>query len=337
MRRAVPFVAAALLAGVAGVGRAADTFFLDWIVGPGGIVVADADDRFFVRRDFLNASEQQAAWRTEAAELVFEIGPDHVLQTPGADDGPSQSGYLDNFAWGTLRLKSGQHLELQDANATPGAAQYVRRLLLEGGVAQIKDVSSDGTWLYYDPGEPANDYLAGGTYPLAGGGAIAPVAPAPACDNGLDDDGDGLTDFPADPDCASPLDETEYADSDGDGVADSLDNCTYEPNPTQSDVGGLGAAPPDGIGDACQCGDTNNSGTVTATDATVLSRAIAGLSPYFSVASGLGGGGPGLAKCNVGAVNPGVAGCTASDATVIGRAVALLSPGILQNCDAALP
>jgi len=138
----------------------------------------------------------------------------------------------------------------------------------------------------------------------------------------------------------------EAVDPDGDGVVSGattlgkqfiLDNCAYEPNAAQTDTGGIGAAPPDMIGDACQCGDTNNSGTVTATDATVLSRAIAGLSPYFSVASGLGGGGPGLLKCNVGAVNPGVPGCTASDATVIGRAVALLSPGILQNCDAALP
>jgi hypothetical protein len=127
---------------------------------------------------------------------------------------------------------------------------------------------------------------------------------------------------------------TYSLDSDGDGASDSVDNCKYEPNPTQSDVGGLGAAPPDGIGDACQCGDTNNSGTVTATDATVLKRALLGLSPYFSVAAM----GPGLAKCNVAAtVTPGVAGCTSTDATVISRALLSLSPGINQGCDAAQP
>ncbi len=127
-------------------------------------------------------------------------------------------------------------------------------------------------------------------------------------------------------------------DADGDDVADGSDNCPYTSNPTQLDSGGVNTAVPDGIGDACQCGDTNNSGTVTATDATVLSRAIAGLSPFFSVASGLGGGGPGLDKCNVGgSPSPGVGGCTASDATVIKRALALLGPGIAQNCDAALP
>ena len=152
-----------------------------------------------------------------------------------------------------------------------------------------------------------------------------PGLPAEECDDGNAVAGDGCS-----PTCAieAPL------DSDGDGVPDSLDNCPYQPNPTQSDIGGLGAAPPDGIGDACQCGDTNNSGTVTATDATVLNRAIVGLSPYFSV-PGLGAG---LGKCNVAATpTPGVAGCTATDATVISRALLSLSPGIAQGCDAAQP
>ena len=143
-------------------------------------------------------------------------------------------------------------------------------------------------------------------------------------------------------------------------MEDSLDNCPYEPNPTQSDVGGLGTAAPDGIGDACQCGDINDDGTVTSSDATVLSRALSNLSPAFSVggnaacsAAGVpatcctgagtgscnpGLGAAGLSKCNVAATpTPGVAGCTASDATVISRALSTLSPGIAQGCDAAQP
>jgi cysteine-rich repeat protein len=189
------------------------------------------------------------------------------------------------------------------------------------------------------------------------------ISAALPCDDGLDNDGDTLVDFPADPGCASPLDPTETSppDSDGDGVADSVDNCPYEPNPTQSDVGGLGAAPPDGIGDACQCGDVNGSGTVTGSDATVLSRAVLNLSPAFSVggnaactAAGVpatcctgpgtgscdpGLGAAGLAKCNVDATpTPGVAGCTSIDAIVISRALLnLSSPGIAQGCDAAQP
>ena len=159
-------------------------------------------------------------------------------------------------------------------------------------------------------------------------------SPTLACDDGADNDADGLTDFPDDPDCTSPLDATESPDSDGDLVPDSLDNCKYEPNPTQSDIGGIGlASPPDGIGDACQCGDTNNNGRVTATDSTVLKRALLGLTPYFEVAAL-----PGLNKCNVGStVVPGILGCTTSDASVIARALLGLTPGIAQHCDAASP
>ncbi len=43
-----------------------------------------------------------------------------------------------------------------------------------------------------------------------------------ACANGVDDDGDGLTDYPDDPGCAAPDDPTEW--SDADGCHDGLDN-----------------------------------------------------------------------------------------------------------------
>jgi len=147
-------------------------------------------------------------------------------------------------------------------------------------------------------------------------------------------------------------------DLDGDGLPDSVDNCKNAPNngnavctaagapiacctgagigtcPLQTDSGGINTSVPDGIGDACQCGDTNNDGKVTSTDVTVLKRALAGLSPAFSV-PGLG---VGLGKCNVAATaTPGAAGCTATDATVISRALAGLTPGIFQGCDAAQP
>ncbi len=210
------------------------------------------------------------------------------------------------------------------------------------------------------PGLPAEECDDGNT--VAGDGCSPTCTVEDECQNGIDDDGDGLIDFPADPGCVSPLDPTEAGppDADGDGVADSADNCPYAPNPTQSDVGGLGAAPPDGIGDACQCGDVNDSGTITSSDATVLARALSNLSPAFSVggntactAAGAptpcctgpgtgscdpGLGAAGLAKCNVAATpTPGVAGCTSSDATVISRALSTLSPGIAQGCDAAQP
>ena len=192
-------------------------------------------------------------------------------------------------------------------------------------------------WNNYDQTTPPSVNGTAGTATAISAGSdhiLAIAGPArAACQNGVDDDGDGKIDFPADADCASPLDASEGTDSDGDGVPDGLDNCPYEPNAAQADIGGLGTAPPDGIGDACQGGDTNNDGRVTATDSTVLKRALLGLSPYFEVAAL-----PGLSKCNVGAtVVPGIVGCTTSDASVIARALLGLTPGIAQHCDAASP
>ena len=40
-------------------------------------------------------------------------------------------------------------------------------------------------------------------------------APPAACSDGIDNDGNGLTDFPADPGCLSPEDEFEVFDDDG--------------------------------------------------------------------------------------------------------------------------
>ena len=118
-------------------------------------------------------------------------------------------------------------------------------------------------------------------------------------------------------------------DTDGDGIPDSIDNCPYTPNPDQKDSGGVGVgSPPDGIGDACQCGDVNGDGIVDLTDKTILSRSLAGLSPYGSV-----GAMPGFLKCDVN----GDGLCNLADKTVLSRALAGLGPGIQQKCTAAIP
>jgi len=118
-------------------------------------------------------------------------------------------------------------------------------------------------------------------------------------------------------------------DTDGDGIPDPFDNCPYTYNPDQKDSGGVGAgSPPDGIGDACQCGDVTGDGIVDISDKTILSRSLAGLSPYASVAAM-----PGFDKCDVVDTS---GTCTVSDKTVITRAVAGLPPGIKQVCIAAI-
>jgi uncharacterized repeat protein (TIGR03806 family) len=65
-------------------------------------------------------------------------------------------------------------------------------------------------------------------------------------------------------------------DSDGDGKADSADNCPYEPNATQTDAGQWLSSTPDGIGDACQCESVDSSAPVDATDLDRLRQYLAG-------------------------------------------------------------
>ena len=62
----------------------------------------------------------------------------------------------------------------------------------------------------------------------------------PQCANGLDDDGDGLIDYPADPGCAAPNDDTETGGSAAAGVSPIL----YYQFPDIPAVQGLGPATP---------------------------------------------------------------------------------------------
>nr|MDJ0866176.1 hypothetical protein [Myxococcota bacterium] len=118
------------------------------------------------------------------------------------------------------------------------------------------------------------------------------------------------------------------SDSDGDGVEDSEDKCPYTWD-DQSDSGGLGASSqPDGVGDACQCGDANDDGFVTEEDAVAIKQAALSLDPWLaSVAL------PGFDKCDVG----GTEGCSGLDGAIVIRALNELSPGIQQRCAAASP
>lgn len=114
-------------------------------------------------------------------------------------------------------------------------------------------------------------------------------------------------------------------DGDGDLTPDPIDNCPELSN-DQSDVGGVGSgSAPDGIGDACQCGDGDDDGMVADADAASLRAQLASaasLSPE------------GLAKCSV--IEPGV-DCDIADWVVLARALDFppLPPGVAQACYAA--
>ncbi len=148
----------------------------------------------------------------------------------------------------------------------PGEANGVFEYWVDGELdARIEGLDWVGSWQDYginsvsfenwwNDGAPANleryrDNFVISTRRIGCLGAPPPPSPdGPACSNGLDDDGDGLVDHPADPDCASTNADSErggFQDVDLDGVEDADDNCPLSANGSQQD------SDADDIGDAC--------------------------------------------------------------------------------------
>jgi len=115
-------------------------------------------------------------------------------------------------------------------------------------------------------------------------------------------------------------------DADLDGLTNDLDNCPFVANPDQLDQGGIDTTVPDGIGDACQCGDVTGNGIVNGQDANAIKRHGLGLepNPLFVV--------PG--NCDV----SGNGSCNGQDANAVKRAALGGQPNPLfgQNCHNAL-
>jgi len=111
---------------------------------------------------------------------------------------------------------------------------------------------------------------------------------------------------------------------DGDGVGTG-DNCPNLANEDQLDRGGINTSEPDGIGDACQCGDVSGNGIVNGQDANAIKRHGLGLTPnpLFTV--------PG--NCDV----SGNGQCNGQDANAVKRAaLGQPSPSFGQNCHNAI-
>jgi len=117
-------------------------------------------------------------------------------------------------------------------------------------------------------------------------------------------------------------------DRDSDGIPDSVDNCPSIQNNPASDVAGVGdGSAPDGVGDACQCGDLGEDGTAGSAD---LARYRAFLAdpdgaPLTSVES---------TRC--GAFGDPFR-CSLVEVVALARAIEGLPPGIAQSCFAAQP
>jgi hypothetical protein len=108
-----------------------------------------------------------------------------------------------------------------------------------------------------------------------------------------------------------------FVDSDADTLGDAADNCPFVANPLQTNSDVFPA------GDACQCGDTDATGAVTAADVTLLRNSLAAIPPGLTT--------QGLARCDV-ITAP--AGCNLLDLVVLRRAIAGAPPGIAQVCEA---
>jgi len=161
----------------------ADNVFADLTVEGTGYLRGGLGDRFVVVGDLLSSSEASVLWDTRQAELFFvagKAGESHLFSVGGEDRGAVASGFTGNFAWGTLRLASGELLVFEDKNE-PGGALYVRDLLLEDGVDQLALLKLPaGMAIYYDRGRESNEYLGGLDYALPGGGTLLASVPEPA-------------------------------------------------------------------------------------------------------------------------------------------------------------
>ena len=92
----------------------------------------------------------------------------------------------------------------------------------------------------------------------------------------LDVDDDGILN---DIDNCPAIANADQTDGDADGVGDVCDNCPRTRNPDQADRGGLGSDGSDGVGDACQSADFDQTGTVDVLDVVRLRRGLVGLGP----------------------------------------------------------
>lgn len=103
------------------------------------------------------------------------------------------------------------------------------------------------------------------------------------CD--LDDDNDLVadgTDL-----CPKSFDPAQ-GDFDGDAVGDACDLCIQTADPSQANSGGFEGGGPDGIGDACQCGDADEDGAIEEEDAGLIEACLAGTQdPSFDCAHAL--------------------------------------------------
>jgi hypothetical protein len=115
-------------------------------------------------------------------------------------------------------------------------------------------------------------------------------------------------------------------DPDHDGFLSPCDSCPNLTNTDQADRGRVGPGLGEGIGDACQCTELTDDGSVGSADVTRLREHLASKGAPLSAAA--------LARCSaIGGPNE----CTVRTLSVLRRALLGNLPGVAQVCDAAVP
>jgi hypothetical protein len=154
-------------------------------VYPNSTFISTSSNPIVLGNNFSNESTQSTTFDLSQATVKLVGGYSHTFVWPGVDMGPTQAGYINNFAIGTLELASdGSTLNFDG----PGAL-YVRTLLLDGysggslstfiaDTISNNNGPSDLLNIYYDPSQAGNAYLDDQTYALGGGGVLEPVASA---------------------------------------------------------------------------------------------------------------------------------------------------------------
>jgi hypothetical protein len=161
--------------------------FTDWTNNDPAATIAFTDDAFVISNDVLGDTSNNTVWDTDEAILRYVAGTDndHTMQLYGIDLGVGTAGLVDNFAWGTVDLTTGQTLTLDDIKADgQDGALYLDTLILAGLEADIlggvvQSIFGNGFNIYYNADALGNSYLSGLTYDLMNGGQLIAMAEVP--------------------------------------------------------------------------------------------------------------------------------------------------------------
>jgi PKD repeat protein len=189
-----------------------------WEIGPTGIGYGDGDDATVL-------SGMQGAYITLYMRRAFSVTDPGTISSlvfdVDYDDG--FVAYLNGTEVARRGVPLGQVVTTTAANHEAGSPESID---LAAVISELRAGSNVFAIEVHNQDIDSSDLSIVPTLRATGGAEPPPVT---ACSNGLDDDGDGLADFPGDPGCASTSDTSERSfalacddgvDNDGDGLTD---------------------------------------------------------------------------------------------------------------------